>query len=288
MTSTVALETNIEPTINNFNLESFESLDQCSKYINSGFSKLIRYDSHLKILSTHIEAKTTPSSYFYNRFPRPFLQDDEEYIKDYNDLIGKFQLEAMNLNKKYLSARSNTINKNLEDIKAKFIDKDSTKILNETRNKIETSLKSLIDKNYNRALRTKAVPYSVSSSSQINDKSQSSTNTLNETPRSINRNLKTSNNHNSNNKKNYKSHSNAKRSRHEKSTPSNSLELSDSPIMVRSILKPRRDYNSVSNNKNTNYHANNNYQNKNHRNNRDNVPSNRRSVSSNRHDDLYK
>jgi hypothetical protein len=84
----------IDRVINN-NLKDFKLI---RKYIN----KLLRYESHLTINKIHTNAKTTPKSLFYERFPSPFFQEDIEFVDSHNKIIETAQNALMNLIKENL------------------------------------------------------------------------------------------------------------------------------------------------------------------------------------------
>ena len=111
-------------------------------YIKNCFNKIKRYENHIKLFKSHIGNGSSPPSLFYNRFPVPFLADDENYVEDYNDLINEFQTKAMNLSIKYLYKR---ISKNEEKLQAK---KDSMKEKNDSKlvDTHVTSLESTVNK----------------------------------------------------------------------------------------------------------------------------------------------
>ena len=57
------------------------------------------------MFETHLKNETTPPTLFYTEFPIPFLQDDEEFVFEYNGLIKEFQTKSMLLCKKTLIER---------------------------------------------------------------------------------------------------------------------------------------------------------------------------------------
>ena len=85
-------------------------------YIKNCFNKIKRYENHIKLFESHLENGSSTPKLFYNKFPVPFLADDEDFVDQYNDLIKEFQVRAMLLSKEFLLKR---IEKNENKIRGK-------------------------------------------------------------------------------------------------------------------------------------------------------------------------
>lgn len=85
----------------------------CCNRLHRLVNKLLRYKNHQSILSIHKRKGTTSKSLFYNRFPSPFFNDDQEIIDKHNKLIENSQKDIMKLITETLDAK---ITKTAEDI----------------------------------------------------------------------------------------------------------------------------------------------------------------------------
>ena len=147
----------IDRVINN-NKKDFKLI---KKYIN----KLLRYESHLKINKIHTDAKTTPKSLFYERFPSPFFQEDPEFIDSYNIIIEKAQNEIMNLIKETLESRISKTKSKIQEYKddslnlTKYSEFDPQDIINSIYKTEERSLLDTFIKNKSKAERCIAKPF---------------------------------------------------------------------------------------------------------------------------------
>ena len=56
-----------------------------------------RYRQHVDVMRFHLQSKTTPKSLFFNRFPEPFIKNDEKFIEEYNTIIETCQTNIIKL-----------------------------------------------------------------------------------------------------------------------------------------------------------------------------------------------
>ena len=57
--------------------------------------KIAKFKNHINIFRIHLSKNTTPSTLFFNRFPKPMFYDDEHLINSYNDIILKAQTDLI-------------------------------------------------------------------------------------------------------------------------------------------------------------------------------------------------
>lgn len=128
-------------------------------------SKKLRLANHINIIKSHISNKTTPSSLFYCRFPRPFFWDDEEYVKMHNERISKWQIEAMNQDIDYLNKKINEIDLEINVLSqnANDFSKSKSVVIKTIESEVEKSLKPIFDKSSEKINRIVAKPYVVRS-----------------------------------------------------------------------------------------------------------------------------
>jgi len=130
--------------LTDINPEQFVNLNSSKNFIKLLINKLHRYKNHIQIIETHFSNKTTPSQLFHNKFPKPFLYDDDEFIKETNKHIRIYQTSQMNLALKIFRERVNILNPLLERIKSNLIDNDKLNDINiEFESLYNTELKNL-------------------------------------------------------------------------------------------------------------------------------------------------
>ena len=160
----------IDRVINN-NKKDFKLI---RKYIN----KLLRYESHLVINKLHNNAKTTPKSLFYERFPSPFFQEDSVFIDSYNKIIEKVQIEIMTLIKETLEIRITKTKQKIQEYKddslnlSKYSEFDPQDIIKSIYKTEERSLLDTFVKNKSKAERCISKPFEPKANS--NDSTRSS------------------------------------------------------------------------------------------------------------------
>jgi hypothetical protein len=117
--------------INHIILENQEA-NTVKRHLN----KKLRYENHLCIFNIHKNNKTTPNSLFFNRFPSPFLEHDQEFVDKYNGLIEDTQNKIINL-------IITTLEERLIKIDSQIIEKRD--LLDEQLKQIGSDFESFID-----------------------------------------------------------------------------------------------------------------------------------------------
>ena len=74
-----------------------EQLEEYKKKCVYIIEKVLRKRNDIEVYKTHIKNGTAPEQLSHKRFPMPLLHDDELTVNKYNDLISKWQTEAMEL-----------------------------------------------------------------------------------------------------------------------------------------------------------------------------------------------
>ena len=82
--------------------------------------KRVLKKNHISSFETLAKAKKTPPKYFYKNLPSPFLHDDKHFVAEYNDLLKKFQDDAMSLCLKHLNREIKEIDESIEDFKTEL------------------------------------------------------------------------------------------------------------------------------------------------------------------------
>lgn len=70
--------------------------------IRTRANKILIIDHEIKLLRTHIRQRTVPLALLSQNFPYPLLNEDIKFTADYDKLIGKLQVEIMELVIRYL------------------------------------------------------------------------------------------------------------------------------------------------------------------------------------------
>lgn len=126
------------------------------------FNKLARYKNHIQMFKTHLNNKTSPPSLFFNRFPTPFLHDDETFVNNYNALIEDFQVKTMNLCVSTLESRINSLEVKLIDFKTKFSeDENIDNKFNELELSVNKQLEPQLKIKSEQTTRCKVIPFKV-------------------------------------------------------------------------------------------------------------------------------
>jgi hypothetical protein len=153
---------------NVFDLNKLDSFTKARTFFKKSFDKIVRYENHLNMLKTHIENGATPPSLFFNRFPRPMLIDNAEFVDEYNDLIVKVQVEIMQLITKHLNERNETINSDITKVKGIIIKNKNEENLNdrlaELMTVVENDHKNEFKIKNEQTLRCKSVKFQVQKS----------------------------------------------------------------------------------------------------------------------------
>ena len=161
---------------NHKDIDPFESND-FSKYslsdllnlANYRINKRIIYENHIKIFNHHLNSmesndKTTPKQLWPNRFPYPFLVDNEKYLDEYDILITKMQKMIMDFNIKFITDNILTdLDLQLDQIKIAIASIKSTnkatKYIQNIHKENNNKLKDSLDNKYFKALRYKGIPW---------------------------------------------------------------------------------------------------------------------------------
>jgi hypothetical protein len=127
------------------------------------FDTKLRYKNHISIFKSHLNQKTTPAALFFIRFPRPFLCDDEEYVKRHNSRIRKWQEQAMREDIEYLEEKIAEIDTEILNYKddEELFSRGADEVLNEMEKLVGDSLKAGFDKASEKVLRIVAKEYVV-------------------------------------------------------------------------------------------------------------------------------
>jgi hypothetical protein len=137
------------------------------KLLRKNVNKLLRYENHLVINSLHFRAKSTPKSLFYERYPAPFFQEDQEFIDNYNKIIEKSQMETMTLIKETLESRIIKIKQKISEYKddsinlSKYSEFNPNDIVQSIYKTEERSLLDTFVKHKQRAERCVARPFEI-------------------------------------------------------------------------------------------------------------------------------
>lgn len=132
------------------------TLQETNIMCKRNIEKIHKYHNHINLFKTHIENETTPPALFFRNFPKPFLSDDENFINEYNDLVRKFQNEAMKMSIRYLEERIKTKEEYIQEIS-----KDKNIDLSTIEEEIIENLKPMFNIKQEKALRARSIPFSV-------------------------------------------------------------------------------------------------------------------------------
>ena len=81
----------------------------------------LNFFSSKALLEIHTQKETTPSTLFYNRFPKPFFRDNQPFLDKYNDLIKEFQYSSLRLIIGEIESRLEDIEETIEGEKQNII-----------------------------------------------------------------------------------------------------------------------------------------------------------------------
>jgi hypothetical protein len=118
---------------------------------------------HINIMRLHIDAKTTPASLFFNRFPQPFYAHDNDFVEKYNSRIIEFQTNVMNdiieFSQSKIVKFENDLNNHINLIANKPIDFNS--IIENKYKQIEFEKRDYFESKMNKARRCISKPFRV-------------------------------------------------------------------------------------------------------------------------------
>jgi hypothetical protein len=111
----------------------------------------------------HIDAKTTPASLFFNRFPQPFYAHDNDFVEKYNKRIIEFQTNVMNdiieFSQSKIVKYENDLNSHINLIANKPNDFNS--IIENKYKQIEFEKRDYFERKMNKARRCISKPFRV-------------------------------------------------------------------------------------------------------------------------------
>ena len=138
------------------------NFDRNKLKITKIYDKMARYKNHVNMFETHLKNETTPPTLFYTEFPIPFLQDDEEFVFEYNGLIKEFQTKSMLLCKKTLIERIDNCVEELSILKS---NSEGIENIGEKFEFIETKVNKDLEPEFKikheQVLRARSIPYEV-------------------------------------------------------------------------------------------------------------------------------
>ena len=102
---------------NDRNFSQFLSSTPEAQKLIFNINKSVRYKNHDSIFDIHISNGTTPSSIFFNRFPKPFFDKDELFVEKYNEIIEKTQKAIIDLIKDSLKSKIESITTEINTFK---------------------------------------------------------------------------------------------------------------------------------------------------------------------------
>jgi hypothetical protein len=105
---------------NNNNRTLPESFDMAHNLFKTEYTKHAKNLNHVNMYKIHLDRNTVPPSYLWNRFPRPLLPYDEDFVSKYNDLIKDFQIKAINLCMEFCQKRANDNLTKILDMKTSY------------------------------------------------------------------------------------------------------------------------------------------------------------------------
>jgi hypothetical protein len=145
----------------NEQLNTNNSFKNDSIYFN--YQKILMAKHHINIMRLHIDAKTTPASLFFNRFPQPFYAHDNDFVEKYNSRIIEFQTNVMNdiieFSQSKIVKFENDLNNHINLIANKPIDFNS--IIENKYKQIEFEKRDYFESKMNKARRCISKPFRV-------------------------------------------------------------------------------------------------------------------------------
>ena len=137
-------QTKLSTNVDGNSEKTVEKFDDYFNEIKKNFNKKLRYNFHVNQFEKHLQNSTCPQSLNYDRFPIPFLQDDENFVNKYNQLIETFQRDTMALCIESLRERVDKIDSYLLEVKDKL--KDSEANIEQKFENIEKSVNTSLEK----------------------------------------------------------------------------------------------------------------------------------------------
>ena len=110
---------------NNVNNNERSKESQIKNIIENNFSdfnpirnlmrRLLKYKNHLTIHNTHLSQKSIHKKQSFENYPEPWLKEDEDYVREYNEIIEKAQDQTLELMIKYTKIRLNKIENQIKE-----------------------------------------------------------------------------------------------------------------------------------------------------------------------------
>lgn len=185
---------NVDQTsLNNVNSLNWDRIESSAEYydICVQFERKSKKLAQLNSYKSHIEKKTTPKQLFYHNFPPPYLQHDDEFVKDYNHIISKTQVEIMQLCMNRLQHQIDLAETIATESlnKLRLSDNDRKIVIDRVKTKTDSKLKSYYAEVIDKASKCVAMPFETvtpkkNSPSSASDFDQSSSQKQSNTPTS--------------------------------------------------------------------------------------------------------
>ena len=145
---------NLNNPISNSYDENFKDID--SFKIEKFYNKIIRLKSHENIHKLHLNNKTTPSSLFYDKFPKPMFFDDPDLINAYSICQDSMMKANMTAYSKKIDYYTNELNTYTNSISSN--DRDLDTFFKQIESNTESKLADLLRKKQEIAQRTVSRP----------------------------------------------------------------------------------------------------------------------------------
>jgi hypothetical protein len=144
-------------------------------------NKSVRYTNHESIFDIHISKGTTPSSIFFNRFPKPHFDKDEFFVEKHNEIIENTQKAIIDLIKHSLKSKIESLTTEINTFKNGINDSNinPNDLVDFIFKKEEEALKTKFIAMKNKAERCEVRKFVVNTRS--NDKNQHSDRRMNST-----------------------------------------------------------------------------------------------------------
>ncbi|CAF1125043.1 unnamed protein product, partial [Brachionus calyciflorus] len=119
--SQVSSQNNLESQEGNVNRNAANSeFYRVNNQIRSIYRNKIWTNFTVTMFNRHLEKGTTPAALFFDKFPKPYLSKDKDFVDEYNRIIEKTQKDIMNLCINSLSKRLDGMNNELKNIRDKL------------------------------------------------------------------------------------------------------------------------------------------------------------------------
>ncbi len=153
-------ENNNSETRNVVNEDNNPIIEQTKIKLSRLFKRLQHKEISKRVFEFHTQNGTVPDKLDFNRFPRPFLDQDIIFVEEYNKLIKEFQEKIISLCNKRLDEQITSIKNNISQNKSKIsnlVEDVETKIKNleeEAKQKASKQLEKALDKASQRTVKS--------------------------------------------------------------------------------------------------------------------------------------